>query len=79
MTKEVPSSAPGGGVRSSGLRLRIQTRPSLVWFGVLLLATVLRVILGARAKQNPERPMVARRLAFTGTMVVALAWAAGGS
>ncbi|MCK5653084.1 MAG: hypothetical protein KAJ42_16975, partial [Gemmatimonadetes bacterium] len=57
---------------------RIGTGVSLIWFGGLILATVLRVIFGARAKKAAARPVEARRLAFAGAMVVAVAWGAGG-
>ena len=56
----------------------VDTRLSLIWFGGLVLATGLRVILGARARKASERPLEARRLAFAGAMVAAIAWGAGG-
>ena len=56
----------------------VGTRLSLIWFGVLLLGTALRVVLGRRAGRAMERPLEARRLAFSGAIVLAIAWAAGG-
>jgi PAS domain S-box-containing protein len=56
----------------------VGVRPSLFWFGGLLLATGLRVIFGYRSKKIAERPLGARRLAFRGVMIVGLAWGAGG-
>jgi PAS domain S-box-containing protein len=53
-------------------------RASLVWFGVLILATVLRVYLGNRAQKHLDDPLEARKLAFAGAIVIGLAWGIGG-
>ena len=53
-------------------------RASLVWFGILILATLLRVYLGNRAKRLQDTPLEARKPALAGAIVIALAWGIGG-
>jgi len=55
------------------------TGGSLIWFGALLFATALRVVFGRRARRaaNDDWPQ-ARKLAYYGALVVAVAWGAGG-
>ncbi len=53
-------------------------RASLVWFGILILATLLRVYLGNRARNLQDKPLEARKPAFAGAIVIALAWGIGG-
>ncbi len=56
----------------------VGARNSLIWFGLLVLATAWRVVIGFRLKRSEDEPMEARKLAYRGAIVVATAWGLGG-
>ncbi|MGD2121046.1 MAG: response regulator [Gemmatimonadota bacterium] len=56
----------------------VGTRDSLIWFGILLAAAVVRAIVGWRIKNALDRPLESRGLAFRGAVLVGAAWGIGG-
>ncbi len=56
----------------------VGTRDSLIWFGILFVATVVRVAMGLRVGKVLDQPLEARRMAFWGAILVGIAWGIGG-
>ncbi|NNM06206.1 MAG: PAS domain-containing protein, partial [Gemmatimonadetes bacterium] len=56
----------------------VGARDSLIWFGILVLATAVRIGIGFRLKEATDRPLESRKMALLGALLVGLAWGLGG-